>query len=86
MEAQLCDVVETVLDVDSAGEGERCIQPWLKTGHIDAAVIVMSTEARTSRRPGAKRSDGSKQRRWKARRQLEFVERVGRTRVILSNE
>lgn len=54
----------------SVSGDECCVRLWLETGHIDAVMIAMSTEARTSKKAGVDRSEGSEQ-----RRQQEFVER-----------
>jgi hypothetical protein len=50
--------------------GERCIRRCLETGHTGAAMVVMSTEARTSKKAAIDRSEGSER-----RRQQEFVGR-----------
>ena len=39
--------------------GERCIRRCLETGHTGAAMVVMSTEARTSKKAAIDRSEGS---------------------------
>ena len=54
----------------SVFEDERWVRPWLETGHIGAAMIVMSTEIRISKKAGVDKSEGSEQ-----RRRQEFVRR-----------